>query len=73
MEGSRLAEEEKVALLQLVIMSNAKSYEKQLLVKDTDYTVEYSNNTEPGTAIVTITAVENGNFTGTKEDNFKRF
>lgn len=36
MEGSRLAEEEKVALLQLVIMSNAKSYEKQLLVKDTD-------------------------------------
>ena len=35
MEGSRLAEEEKVALLQLVIMNNAQSYERQLLAKDT--------------------------------------
>ena len=35
MEGSRLAEEEKVALLQLVIMNNAESYERQLLAKDT--------------------------------------
>ena len=35
MEGSRLAEEEKVALLQLVIMNNAASYERQLLAKDT--------------------------------------
>ena len=39
MEDSRLAEEEKVALLKLVIMSNAKSYEKQLLAKDTDIKV----------------------------------
>ena len=35
MEGSRLAEEEKVALLQLVIMNNAESYERLLLAKDT--------------------------------------
>ena len=35
MEGSRLAEEEKIALLQLVIMNNAHSYERQLLAKDT--------------------------------------
>ena len=35
MEGSRLAEEEKIALLQLVIMNNTHSYERQLLAKDT--------------------------------------
>ena len=38
------------------------------LVKDTDYTVTYKNNTEPGTASVTITGI--GNYTGTKTVNF---
>lgn len=38
------------------------------LVKDTDYSVTYKNNTEPGTASVTITGI--GNYTGTKTVNF---
>ncbi len=38
------------------------------LVKDTDYTVSYSNNTAAGTATVTVTG--KGNFTGTKSVNF---
>ena len=46
MEDSRLAEEEKVALLKLVIMSNAKSYEKQLLAKDTDIKVAIEQKQE---------------------------
>ena len=37
---------------------------KYTLVKDTDYTLSYSNNTNVGTA--TITATGKGNFTGTK-------
>lgn len=45
-EDSRLAEEEKVALLKLVIMSNAKSYEKQLLAKDTDIKVAIEQKQE---------------------------
>lgn len=42
--------------------------EKKTLVKDTDYTVAYSNNTNPGTAKVTITL--RGNYTGTLEKTF---
>ncbi|MBP3874104.1 MAG: Ig-like domain-containing protein, partial [Lachnospiraceae bacterium] len=38
------------------------------LVKDTDFTVDYSNNTEKGTATATITGI--GNYTGTVEKNF---
>lgn len=38
------------------------------LVKDTDYTVSYSNNINAGTATVTITG--KGNYTGTKTVNF---
>ncbi len=38
------------------------------LVLNTDYTVEYSNNTSAGTA--TITATGKGNFTGTKTATF---
>lgn len=33
------------------------------LVKDTDYTVEYSNNTNKGTATVTVMAKSGGNYT----------
>ena len=39
------------------------------LTKDTDYTVTYSNNTNLGTATVTVTG--KGNFTGTKSTTFK--
>lgn len=39
------------------------------LVKDTDYTVEYKNNTNAGTATVTVTG--KGNYSGTKEVTFK--
>jgi len=38
------------------------------LVKDTDYTVSYSNNVNAGTATVTITG--KGNYTGTRTLNF---
>ena len=38
------------------------------LVKDTDYTVSYANNTNAGTATVTITG--RGNYTGTKDATF---
>ncbi len=38
------------------------------LVKDTDYTVEYSNNINTGTATVTITGINN--YTGTVTKNF---
>ena len=38
------------------------------LKKDTDYTVAYSNNTEAGTAKVTLTG--KGNYTGTREVTF---
>ena len=54
------------------------------LIKDTDYTVDYSNNTdayellsgddgyEPGKApTVMVTAKDNGNFTGSRSMNFK--
>ena len=39
------------------------------LVKGTDYTVSYKNNTKAGTATVTITG--KGNYTGTKTATFK--
>lgn len=38
------------------------------LVKDTDYTLTYSNNTNPGTATITIEG--KGNFSGSREINF---
>lgn len=38
------------------------------LIKDTDYTISYSNNIEIGTATVTITGI--GSFTGTKTTTF---
>ena len=38
------------------------------LVKDTDYTVEYSNNKNAGTATVTVKGI--GNYTGTLTKNF---
>lgn len=40
------------------------------LVKDADYTVSYSENTDAGEATVTITAVAEGNFTGTNSKTF---
>jgi len=40
------------------------------LVKDADYTLSYSNNTNAGTATVTITAKSDGNFTGSKSKTF---
>lgn len=40
-----------------------------VLQKDIDYTVEYANNTQVGTASVTITGI--GNFTGTKTLTFE--
>ncbi|MBQ6663847.1 MAG: cell wall-binding repeat-containing protein [Firmicutes bacterium] len=39
------------------------------LVKDTDYTLSYRNNSAPGTATVTVTG--KGNFTGTASKTFK--
>ena len=40
------------------------------LVKGTDYTVSYEDNTNAGTAKIIFTATENGNFTGSKSQNF---
>lgn len=37
---------------------------------DYDYSVDYRNNTEAGTATVTITANPNGNYTGSRSLNF---
>ena len=41
----------------------------QTLTPNSDYTVSYSNNTNAGTATVTITGI--GNYTGTKTTTFK--
>lgn len=38
------------------------------LIKDTDYTLTYSNNTDAGTASLTVTGI--GNYTGTLTRNF---
>jgi hypothetical protein len=41
------------------------------LIENTDYTITgYSNNTDPGTASVTITAVAGGDYVGTNTANF---
>ena len=40
-----------------------------VLVSDTDYTVEYGNNTNKGTATVTVTG--NGNYAGTLSESFE--
>ena len=40
------------------------------LTKGTDYTVGYTNNTNAGTATVTITAAANSNYTGSTTKNF---
>ena len=40
------------------------------LEKDKDYTVSYASNTAVGTATVTVTAVENGNYDGSATANF---
>ena len=41
------------------------------LVLNLDYTVEYENNTNAGTATATITAVEDSNYIGTNSINFE--
>ncbi len=43
-------------------------YGTKVLVKDTDYTVAYTNNTNVGTATITITGMES--YTGTKKITF---
>lgn len=44
------------------------TYNGKQLTKDTDYTVSYQNNINPGTATVTVTG--KGDYTGTKTVNF---
>ena len=44
-------------------------YNGMTLVKDTDYTLVHTNNTEPGTATITVTGI--GNYTGTKTLEFE--
>ena len=39
------------------------------LTKDTDYTIAYKNNVNPGTATITITGI--GNYTGTRTKTFE--
>ena len=46
METSRLSEEEKIQLLQTVIKNNVASYEKQLLIKDTNVKDVFEHNQE---------------------------
>ena len=43
---------------------------KRTLVENVDYTVTYTNNTDSGTAQVTLTAKENSGLLGTKTVNF---
>ena len=50
---------------ELTVISNGKT-----LIKNVDYTVAFENNVNAGTATATITAVAEGNFTGT---NIKTF
>ena len=45
------------------------TYEDQTLVKDTDYEVAYENNTEVGTATITVTGI--GDYSGTKTIEFQ--
>lgn len=44
-------------------------YYAKTLIKDTDYTLTYSNNVNAGTATITLKGI--GNFTGEKTINFK--
>ena len=46
MEDSRLAEEEKIELLQLVIKNNAFHYERKLIEKDTKVIEIFEHNQE---------------------------
>ncbi len=41
------------------------------IIKASDYTVAYANNTEPGTATITLTATTTGNYTSTKTVEFE--
>lgn len=45
-----------------------KDKQGKVLKKDTDYTIAYANNTEPGTATVTVTGI--GVYSGIKTANF---
>ncbi len=44
------------------------TFDGNALVKDTDYTLSYTNNVDLGTATVTITGI--GNYTGSASENF---
>ena len=46
------------------------TYNSMKLVEGTDYTVAYKDNTNSGTATVTITAVSTSNYTGTASKTF---
>lgn len=52
-----------------VYINEAEEDEDYVLKKDVDYTLEYQNNTEPGTGKVIIKG--KGNFTGTIEKEFQ--
>ena len=53
---------------QVITPEPTVKYKTRVLAKDTDYTITYSGNKEPGTATVTITG--NKNYTGTKTVTF---
>lgn len=55
------------AIEPVIKVSNGKTP----LTEGQDYTVSYANNTDLGTASVTITAVDSGNYIGTKTVTFK--
>lgn len=58
------------ALTPEVTVSFGKGTLTTVLTKDIDYTVSYSNNTQAGTATVTVTAAENGLVSGSTTVNF---
>ena len=47
------------------------SFGNEVLEENVDYTIEFSNNQNEGDALVTITAVPNSGYVGTKETKFK--
>ena len=57
------------ALTPAVTITYTTDQGTKTLVKDTDYTLEYTNNTSAGTATVTIKG--KGNFTGSRTTTFK--
>ena len=68
-------EESKISAIPAQIYSGAAltpnvtvTYENKTLVKNVDYTVNYKNNTEIGTATIVITGT--GDYSGTVEKNF---